>query len=219
MNEIIVYHHLGLGDHFICNGLVNYLSERVDKLYLMCKENNIETISCLYGDNERVEVISIKNEQKDIELFSRLNNLRVLQIGFKDFNNQTFDKSFYSQLNLDFSLRYSGFRLPNNITNSNNIYNKLVHNKPYCLIHKTCSEGVIDFNVETDLDKIYIEPGITKNLLDYVDIIQNAEEIHCIDSSVYHLIDSIDVSAKLYFHNIRGSHDNKIRVSDKWIKI
>ena len=26
-DEIVLYHHLGLGDHIICNGLVNYLSE------------------------------------------------------------------------------------------------------------------------------------------------------------------------------------------------
>ena len=28
MNKILVHHHLGLGDHIICNGLINYLSEQ-----------------------------------------------------------------------------------------------------------------------------------------------------------------------------------------------
>lgn len=219
MKEIIVYHHLGLGDHFICNGLVNFLSENVDKLYLVCKEHNFETISCLYKENDSVEILKIKKEPQDIELFARVNNIRILQIGFKDFNNPTFDVSFYSQLNLDFSLRYSKFKLPNYIQNSQNLYNTLVTKMPYCLISQSCSDKDFDLQIDTDLHKIYIHKGLTDNLLDYVKIIQNASEIHCIDSSLYHLIDSMEVSGKLYFHDVRGTENNKIRVSDKWIKV
>lgn len=217
--EAIIYHHLGLGDHFICNGLVNLISERFDKVFLITKEHNFETISCLYKDNEKVEVISIKKEPEDIELFSRINDLKVVKIGFVDFSNKTFDRSFYSQLGVDFSRRYTNFKLPEQIENSEEIYNKLVTEFPYCLIHRVCSQEIFDLNIDTNLPRIYIQPGVTNNLLDYVKIIKNASEIHCVDSSVYHLIDSIDVPGKLYFHDVRSSSDNKITVSDKWVKI
>lgn len=219
MKQIIVHHHLGLGDHFICNGLVNYLSESADNLYLMCKEKNVKTVSCLYEDNKKVEVVPVKNETIDIDSFSRERDIRVLRVGFMDFDNKTFDKSFYSQLNLDFSLRYSNFKLPREIKNSKLLYDKLVTKEPYCLIHNTCSEGEIDIKVETELEKIYIKDGVTENLLDYIDVIRCAEEIHCIDSSIYHLIDSIEVRSKLYFHNDRNFFDNKIIASSKWIQI
>ena len=33
-NKLILHHHLGLGDHLTCNGLVNYLSEIFNEIYL-----------------------------------------------------------------------------------------------------------------------------------------------------------------------------------------
>lgn len=219
MTELILYHHLGLGDHFICNGLVNKVSEQVDELYLICKEKNFDTVSCLYKDNYKVNVIKIKEEPQDITLFSSVNNLPILTVGFTDFKNPSFDRSFYVGMGLDFSLRYSNFKLPKEIENSKNIYDQVVDNVPYCLVHNVCSDGEFNLNIKTDLNMVYIKPGLTKNLLDYVKVIENASEIHCVDSSVFHLIDSMEVNAKLYFHDIRSSIDNKIRVSDKWIKV
>ena len=217
--EVILYHHLGLGDHFICNGLVNLISKKFAKVFLICKESNFATVSCLYKDNQKIEVISIKTEPQDVELFARINGLKIIQIGFSDFNNKTFDKSFYSQFGVDFEQRYKSFKLPVKIENSDRIYDTLVKETPYCLIHRVCSQKIFNLEVNTELPKIFIEPGLTNNLLDYIKVIQNASEIHCVDSSVYHLIDSIEVSGKLYFHDVRNSSDNKITVSNKWQKI
>lgn len=217
--EVIVYHHLGLGDHFICNGLVNLISENFSRVFLICKEGNFETVSCLYKDNPKVEVVSIKKEPQDVELLARLNELKVIKIGFFDFSNKTFDKSFYSQFGVSFEQRYTNFKLPKTIENSNTVYDKLISQTPYCLIHRVCSQEIFDLEVNTELPKIFIEPGVTNNLLDFIKVIQNASEIHCVDSSVYHLIDSIEVPGKLYFHDVRSSSDNKITVSDKWEKI
>ena len=33
-DAFILYHHLGLGDHIICNGLTNYLSKTYKKIYM-----------------------------------------------------------------------------------------------------------------------------------------------------------------------------------------
>jgi len=44
--------------------------------------------------------------------------------------------------------------------------------------------------------------GMTKNLLDWVKVIKNAEEIHCVDSAVMHLVDSLECrSQKLSYHD------------------
>ena len=41
--ELIIYHHLGLGDHLICNGLVNYLSLYFNKVFLPVKKEILIT--------------------------------------------------------------------------------------------------------------------------------------------------------------------------------
>jgi hypothetical protein len=150
--------------------------------------------------------------------------LSIVKIGFSDFYNKTFDKSFYSQYGYDFSLRYNNFKLPVDVLTHKslgglNLYDTLLRNDDYCLISNVCSEGTFDLNIDTTLHKIYVVPGITDNLLDYVMLIHYAKEIHCIDSSFYHLVDSMGVNAKLFYYDVRNDHSNKIRISDKWIQI
>ena len=43
MNKILLHHHLGLGDHIICNGLVRFLSINT-KIDLFCKDQNLNNI-------------------------------------------------------------------------------------------------------------------------------------------------------------------------------
>jgi hypothetical protein len=50
---------------------------------------------------------------------------------------------------------------------------------------------------------IEIEEGITDNMMHYVKLIQNAQEIHVVPSSFHCLVDSIDTNAKLFFHDLR----------------
>lgn len=219
MKEIVVHHHLGLGDHFICNGLINKLSE-TSFIHLICKETNVDTVTFLYKDNNNIKVVPIKDEKLDIFYYVQKNKLELLKIGFSDFSNKTFDKSFYEQFGYDFILRYNNFKLPVNTIDSVFLYNKLAENQSdYCLISNICSEGTFDLNINNSLHKIYVVPGVTRNLLDYTMLIEYAKEIHCIDSAFYHLVDSIGVNAKLFFHDVRNDVHNKIRVSDKWIKM
>ena len=48
---------------------------------------------------------------------------------------------------------------------------------------------------------------VKNSLIDWADVIKNAKEIHCIDSSIIHLADSLDLTTeKLYYHDVgRGS--------------
>ena len=48
-DKFLAYTHLGLGDHIVCNGLLNYFSESFDTIYLPVKSrdiNNINYLSC-----------------------------------------------------------------------------------------------------------------------------------------------------------------------------
>ena len=52
-----------------------------------------------------------------------------------------------------------------------------------------------------------------KNLFLYKDLIRDAKEIHCINSSFLHLVDRVDTNAKLYYHDVRGGI---IKLKKKW---
>jgi hypothetical protein len=63
---------------------------------------------------------------------------------------------------------------------------------------------------------IEITPNITKNMLQYAKLIENAKEIHCVPSSFYCLTDSITerTSANLFFHDIRAA--TLMQINSKW---
>lgn len=200
---MIIHHHLGLGDHFVCNGLVNYISfDSSEPIDLICKKYNLETIQYLYSENTKVNVIPIEsiNEIAEVNNYANITKQKLLRVGFEHCDPQNWDRSFYKQLNIDFIERYRSFRLPTKKPK------QLIQipSSEYILIHNESSDSKYDLNINTYLDKYFIVRKNEYHLLSYIDVILNAQEIHCIDSSVFHLIDSIsNITNKLYYHNIR----------------
>jgi len=50
MNELYIYHHLGLGDHISCHGIVRHFCEIKDKVFLFVKENNYKNVKRMFSD-------------------------------------------------------------------------------------------------------------------------------------------------------------------------
>lgn len=201
---MIIHHHLGLGDHFVCNGLVNYIakisSEPID---LICKKQNLAAIEYLYSENKQIIIIPIEgiNEILEVNTYAIKTGKKLLRVGFNHCDPKNWDRSFYDQLNIDFIERYRFFQLPKNKP----INLIKVPNIPYVLIHNESSEQRYNISINNNgLKKIYLDKQAGFHILSYIDIIMNAEEIHCIDSSFFHLIDSLtNVTNQLYFHDIR----------------
>jgi hypothetical protein len=61
-------------------------------------------------------------------------------------------------------------------------------------------------HISPHMEILEIKPA-SRNLLDWIDLIIDAEEIHCIPSGPFHFVDSIvsKVKAKKVFHNSRSS--------------
>ncbi len=214
-NQIILHHHLGLGDHFICCGLVNSLSEQYQKIYLACKERNYETVKCLYSENPKIEILKIiSDEHREVYSYSNTLNLPVIRVGFGPLEVKDFHIKFYEMVNVDFENRYSKFNLPKKIEGVDELYQKVVgDNKDYILVHSGSSEqdeyymdifGWRDGET-SQLPIIKITDKITKNLLQWIKVIENAKEIHVTPSSVFFLVDSIqnNLNSDLYYHSVR----------------
>ena len=48
-----------------------------------------------------------------------------------------------------------------------------------------------------------LQNGVFDDLLFYRRLIAGAAEVHCINSSVIHLVDSLDLTARLFYHDVR----------------
>lgn len=218
MNEVVLYHHLGLGDHFICNGLVHKFAEDYDKIYLPCKQHNYDTVEYLYSESPKVEVVSISgNEYEQVYNLGLSLDIPVLTVGFENCSHGVdWDISFYRQVNIDYSERYNSFKMPQKSPE----FVIDVPDEPFILVHDVSSVAQYNLNVDTKYKIVKFEKGVSSNLFSYIDLIRNAIEIHCIDSSVYHLIDSLtDITDKLFYHHVRNAHSQKTRLLSKWEEV
>jgi len=207
MTSVVLHHHLGLGDHFVCNGLVNHVAEEHDVVYLPCKRPYYLTVACLYSEQPKVEVFAVDDEFPDVAQFADRRNSTVVRVGFEQCDRDRFDLSFYRQLDIPFAYRYSKFKLPDRIPQEDQVYTTLAERGDYCLVHRETSAGTFRLSIDTDLpiveiNKRRMEPPYN-NLLNYRRLIQRAREIHCLNSSVVHLVDSLDSDAALVYHDIR----------------
>lgn len=199
---MIIYHHLGLGDHIICNGLVRHFAEN-NKVYLLCKSHNISNIQFMYRDDSNISIIPVNN---DYEASAICDNYRScircgFAIGGQQYNNVLWDENFYLNANIPFEYSWTKFKCHRDIDKEEELYQKLCNNKPYIFIHNQDSLGVdrINWNIiRKDISTIITNKTIP--IFDYITIIERAYEVHCINSSFRHLVDRIQTNGKLYYH-------------------
>jgi len=208
MSNCCIYHHLGLGDHFICNGLVREIAKKYNKVFVLCKKHNFQSVNAMYYDNQKIEAYIISDDaeaQAVVESFKRKGEkvecFGYMRPGWMD-NNKTWDQSFYDQANIDFKKRWSSFALYRDLKKEKEVFEKNVCDKEYVFLHEDKKRGYIINRKEYINDRI-IEPilGVTDNIIDYYKIIKEAKEIHCIDSCFLIFIDSLCLEfKKLFFH-------------------
>jgi hypothetical protein len=235
-----LHHHLGLGDHFCCNGLVLELIKRwnVDKLVLFCWKHNLSALEKLY-QNTKVELVPLEQnsgEQRQVESYLRQRNVSTHhngQIDWKTGNSGNYfklgfdwmerechnkisqyvscDQCFYLQADVPYELRFDGFTFNRNNDEENRIYNELnPNNEPYVFVAiDDPSRGMVAPSrkcLTTNL-KI-IENPKEHNVLHLGKLLENAEEVHVMDSSIRCMIDCRKVfnmtKPKLFIHAWRG---------------
>jgi hypothetical protein len=213
---------MALGDNFVLSGMVHYYADKCDELHLPVKPEHIETMTTLYQDYPNIRVVPLlpydlgENQYVEEHKLSRVRRARLIHSRIKNFElTPMWDLQLYSMHDLQFDLRYTNFRLPKHIDGSEELYQRLTGGEPYFIVHRYTGDhpSGIPLNIGAlradnnlpDIKCVEITPDITSNMMHYVKLIQNAQEIHCVPSSFYCLVDSIIIEKKLrlYYHDIR----------------
>jgi len=219
-----LYHHLGLGDHIICNGLIRSIVTNSDKYFLFVKNHNIGSVRFMFRDLDNLDFILVENDSVVESILSNLDleKNKTIRIGFSpSINNPIpFDEFFYLQMNIPFKNRWEKFYVVRDKDSEKKLYQKLnPNNEKFVLIHK---DGSIPrrFNYEypkNNYKKIYVE-NITNNMFDFLLLAEKAEEIHCVQSSFECLVDSLDLNKNL-FHHFMEPYDTPPSKIQQWITV
>lgn len=198
----------GIGDHIISNGLIHHLTGEdwnFRNVNLVCYKEWEDSLRYLYEDNPRVIIHPGKQDQ-----FLGIHHENQLkkwaeQEGWKYYSVATFaqidltryQEYFYKSVGHPFAYRYTKFQLPQRELYNEELINTYKPKNPYAFVFswdKFRNQSIIHFQqdkITEGLDVINMTPKKTKNIFDWLPIIYDAEEIHCIPGGPFHLIDSI----------------------------
>ena len=128
-------------------------------------------------------------------------------------NECRFDEAFYNQLNIPFIESWTKFEAPRDVSAEKKLFNALCGHGTegkYIFLHEDPSRGDIVNRSLLDSGLPIITPGLKKqhvlgeddgvNFFDYRYILENAKEIHCIESAFSIFVDRIKTKANKHLH-------------------
>ena len=208
----------GLGDQIVASGLANWMSQHVRRLYVTCRQSNWPTINWLYKNVHNVVPVGFPpgSNWSDLELLSK--NLgaqlcRSIQL-YHLRTGEPWFRSAYTQYHLDYNTRFAMWPNPDPGPSAVKLLERLVAQDHYMVVHNNSTEKA-SYDIDllqgragqdiAHMQVIEIKPGITNNLFDWMLILQNAKEIHLVESSLFHMCQQISSTLKgqVYFHHIR----------------
>jgi hypothetical protein len=205
---LFLQHHLGLGDHLLCNGLYRHLAKQHGRIYVVAKTHNSEALKKMLCDVPNIKILSVESSradpvQKRLGGVARRLNLPTLGIGFygKDFflpeEAIRFDEQFYRQAGVPFEERWASFQFCRDEKRERDLMGSFgFAPKEYIFIHEDTSRGfLIDRSrITSRLPVVEARKGPGVGFFDYARIIENAAEVHCIESSFAALIEGMGLS-------------------------
>jgi hypothetical protein len=222
--KAIIYTHLGLGDHFWMNGAVRYLSTNYDETLVVCKERNKKNVRAMFADDSTIKFLIVKDDADLSPWHLMRERLRdngydVYGCGFfseRPGGVAIYDlpHSFYDDLQLPREIRTEYFHVPHS-PESNELRAKYA-GRAYIVVHQQSSVKTLliaeklrelgETRLLLDINKNLYNPqthpeefalaqhAVGRPLLDYVDLLEGAEELHLIESSLYCLASHLDLS-------------------------
>jgi hypothetical protein len=214
MSSVILYHHLGLGDHFICHGIVREYAKRYARIAIFAKSQNIVSVRFMFRDLKNVCVI--EGDDVFARGFIFLNKFKiwiwrydeVKKIGFEDLKRDPslpFEKEFYQMAGVPFEKKWDSFHIDRDKSREDALFVKAGLKAPYAFVHddRARNYGIDDKRIPAGLSPFRPKKEYTPNIIDYCGVIEKAQEIHVIDSSFMFLIDCLQYEnpdQKLYVH-------------------
>ena len=199
-----IHHHLGLGDHIVCNGIVRAVAklhgEAGGYVILAVKEENIPSVIQLYRD--LTHLVKFHQVTRDEDCYEAYKKFFFLRIGFENMNlgrllnrheaqkGLTWERMIYNQLSIDYKQRYEGFHIERDYEREKILEDKLDLPEEFALCCTSSSEGNFAPDIRSQFKKIFLEKK-TDSIFDWIGVIEKAKEIHCIDSAMFHLIKQV----------------------------
>lgn len=230
---------MSLGDAIVCSPIVNRFAHNTNLLILPSQRKFYDTLKCLYQDTPNIVVKEFDGpgfEQAYIDQnnLTRIESpdIQATQVFIPNLNRYVpamvnWDRQIYEFYDIPYSVRYREFKFPKQVLGSGALYDKLVGGKEdYVLFHQQTGAhpngmginlaGFREANGMPPYKIVEIDDSITSNMCQYIELIENAKEIHTVNTSFFWLVDSLfnRTNAQLFYHDCRA--DSVAQINSRW---
>lgn len=199
MEATYIYHHMGLGDHIICNAIVRHYA-KLSPVIIFVKPHNHSNVKFMFRDLSNIDYVV--GDDKEVHDYLKNNNpSNIVTVGFDYCKGypKTFDILFYESVNIPFEKRFTDFYLKRDLDAEMNLIKKLnPTGEPYLFLHEDLSRGckinrdrIINKNIKVIESNFEFTDNNKIPFFDYISLIEQAAEVHVMESSFKALIDSI----------------------------
>ena len=219
--SVYIMPHLGYGDMINTIGAIRYYSTVYEEVIVGCMEEKIEQLKLFFRDDPEIilehplygntpEVYGNFEEIKRARKVDQVYVCGVHNSKRTPITNTNMPDCFYLDMKLDPKIRSQYFYFPET-ESSLVLYNKLKETgKKYIFVHEKSSNGVV--NLQHLVEQFprhlviccnrnmygsknsFLDEFVDKPIIDYCDIIRNADEIYLIDSALLCLANHLDLS-------------------------
>lgn len=245
MKICMYFAHQGMGDLISDNGLVRTLKKSYDKVIVLVWAHQIPTISYMYRDDQNIvlePIISGREIQGILQSLNKFNpevtyvmgpeleeslktkiveSSKLIYFPFLE-NWKKYGSKYdshqlrYLGASIPFSCRFSNFYYEREPNRENALFEELnLEEKNYIFVHDDESRGY-KININNNTLKV-----VTNNpqyfIFDYRKVIEQAHQVHCMESSFRCLIETFNPTGDLFFHHYVRKTDPLI-VEDKFIE-
>ena len=242
-NGVCLWHNLGLGDHIMMNGAVRYFmkqNKHILKLRLLCWEHNYNSVSYLYRNDPKIQIMTIKNKngrdqvkkvrwRHDQENISQKTHFPLItwlfgmdkkpdpkkcwikgmyknaRTPYSEINNfylprdhdleQEAMEQILSRYGLEPGDKYAFVSTRWSIGNSDAMYEQIAQNTNLPIVQSYIREGSCSGNDEN--------PRHGGGIFEWAKVIENASEIHTVDTSFLHLAKWLKIKTRKFFWDCR----------------
>ena len=236
MDTLILYHHLGLGDHMMCHGLVRETCKHHPKVITFAKKHNIASVRFMFKDIRNLDIFEA-DDIKARKFIEENPTMSVLPVGFGALDwssDKPLDTQFYEMAGVPVEKKFSEFQVKRDPQRELEFTDNLIGENSdmkhlwgeYIFLHHDPERGMgikLD-KITSDLPVFQPNPKYTDCIFDYCKIIEKASEVHVIDSSFFHMIDCMSqykgrLNQKLVIHRyarpqVSNSIEEPIRQKD-----
>lgn len=224
MGDLYIHHHLGLGDMIHCNGIIRALLEQRapnDRVFVFSKNCHKAATDWMYRDEPGIHVIGIDERGDEVaqvnSMVSNMKNIDFLRIGHEFYeptaklnmdttDHWTCDIIFYKQLGMPYEWRYTKCYWERDLDEEDRVYRKLApKNSDYVFVHDDPSRGFVITEEQVGTNLPIVRNDISENIFLFGKLLENAKEVHLMESSIRCMIESLDTGGvNLVFYSFRG---------------